>query len=534
MSAQPPTAGTLPTHFEWSAKLPELPEITDDEEFGAMVEKIIVYVQATVDGGHPSDHVQHGSSNLRLQPLVSYLGEQVHHPAAVAALLAGRYHFSEREDDEHGANEARGQACEVVAWRLLAHMSETERIDSLFYQLPPRGHGQHDQHRPPADPERASISPPHASSAAGETTSLLTRAVDAAPAGPLARRWTANLWRSREDGDDEDEANAAVRFAGLNALEIAAVADAKKFLSRKSVQKIVNDIWNGHVVFWESLSVKSRKRAHLYNKRLADPYCRLRVPLYMKIFESCFFTSFLILYYLCLIERDVSQISAVEILLWIWIAAFAYDEWSQYRDAGTLFYSADFWSLWDMGIIGVGVAYVIARIVGVVQDDDGITDVSFDILSLEALFLVPRICSLLSLHPYFGTLLPCLKEMTKDFVKFLSIVVILYIGFLTTFSMLARDRFSLSEMSWILIQVFFGSSYLGFDIMREISPILGPPLMLTFVCMTNILLITVLISLLSNRLTKVMEHARSAVFVLEVRLEPLASRATAKGGCIDE
>lgn len=29
-------------------------------------------------------------------------------------------------------------------------------------------------------------------------------------------------------------------------------------------------------------------------------------------------------------------------------------------------------------------------------------------------------------------------------------------GFLTTFTMLARDRLSLKEMSWILVKVFFG------------------------------------------------------------------------------
>jgi hypothetical protein len=55
-------------------------------------------------------------------------------------------------------------------------------------------------------------------------------------------------------------------------------------------------------------------------------------------------------------------------------------------------------------------------------------DLAYDVLGLEALFLVPRIFSLLSLNRYFGTLIPCLKEMTKDFVKFLSLVVILYLG----------------------------------------------------------------------------------------------------------
>jgi hypothetical protein len=33
-------------------------------------------------------------------------------------------------------------------------------------------------------------------------------------------------------------------------LEIAGVASAKKFLSQVTVQKIVEDIWNGDVIFW--------------------------------------------------------------------------------------------------------------------------------------------------------------------------------------------------------------------------------------------------------------------------------------------
>lgn len=72
------------------------------------------------------------------------------------------------------------------------------------------------------------------------------------------------------------------------------------------------------------------------------------------------------------------------------IAAFAYDEFGEFRDAGALFYQTDFWSLWDLGIIGTGVAFLIARIIGLAKDSDVIIDISFDILSLEALFLVPR------------------------------------------------------------------------------------------------------------------------------------------------
>ena len=69
---------------------------------------------------------------------------------------------------------------------------------------------------------------------------------------------------------------------------------------------------------------------------------------------------FLVLYYAVLVERNLQEITVVEVLLYIWIAAFAYDEFGEFQDAGTLFYAADFWSLWDIGIVGIGVAFLIS------------------------------------------------------------------------------------------------------------------------------------------------------------------------------
>lgn len=33
----------------------------------------------------------------------------------------------------------------------------------------------------------------------------------------------------------------------------------------------------------------------------------------------------------------------------------------EYMDAGTAFYATDFWSLWDIGIVAIGLAFFIAR-----------------------------------------------------------------------------------------------------------------------------------------------------------------------------
>lgn len=169
----------------------------------------------------------------------------------------------------------------------------------------------------------------------------------------------SHLFESSED-EEEDEDDPTSSFIGLNALEIAAIADAKKFLSQRLVQKIIYGIWIGDITFWESLSIHTQKKPGFYNKRTADPYSRLRVPKYIKAFEVLFFASFLALYYAVLVERNPYRITPLEVCLYVWLFAFAYDEMSEFVDAG-LFYYADFWSSWDLTIIAVGVAFMITR-----------------------------------------------------------------------------------------------------------------------------------------------------------------------------
>lgn len=111
--------------------------------------------------------------------------------------------------------------------------------------------------------------------------------------------------------------------------------------------------------------------------------------------------------------------------------------------------------------------------------------------------------------------------MGKDFLKFMVLVVVIYLGFLTTFSLVGRDAYPLRDMTWFLTKIFFGSSATGFDIMRHIDPIFGPPLMLLFVMLSSILLTGSLTGMLSNSFSRVIAHAREeylyvySVYVLE-------------------
>lgn len=305
--------------------------------------------------------------------------------------LKGHFSALEEASDEPGVNEARGYACEHVAWQFLSTLAERDIIDFLLVELPDL---QPSNNADDAE-EGLRTSQTNGSSAnhASEHTPLL----------------------STTPGDyfgSGNQTSAHARFLpltsqceNLSALEIAAVSGAKKFLSQRPVQKIINGLWHGEIVFWETLSVNSVKKPRKYNRRNADLFCRLRVPLYLKVFETLFFAVFLALYYAVLVHRDSTRVTVAEVFLYVWIASFAYDEFADFSDAGqTSFYASDFWWTWDISIVAVGMVFCVLRMVGLSSGNKDMIELAYDVLGLEALFLVPRIFALLSLNRYFGTL----------------------------------------------------------------------------------------------------------------------------------
>ena len=212
-------------------------------------------------------------------------------------------------------------ACEIVAWRFVSHLTEREALSYLCSDLPAAdarnvASPQQTAQGQDEDPEAGGL---------GEDQSLLD-----------------DFGQSGISFDDENRGSAsrlieveesfATTFAGLNALEVAVVAGAKKFLSEKPMQRIINGIWRGDIVFWDSLSTDSVKKALFYDRQRSDPFSRLRVPLYLKIFEILFFIGFLAFYYTVLVEKRFRSVSAAEVMLYIWIASFSYNGKEKYAD----------------------------------------------------------------------------------------------------------------------------------------------------------------------------------------------------------
>jgi hypothetical protein len=179
-----------------------------------------------------------------------------------------KWHFANIENDDRGIWETRGHACEIVAWRFLTHLSEKEAIDYLLHELP-GPNGLHSESSESNDVGESGLARPKAKDGdIGEHSPLLRNQIGVSKR-PGLRQFEHHHHAHTLDFANEDP---TVSFVGLNTLEIAAIADAKKFLSQRVVQKIVDDIWSGNIVFWDTLSVSTKKQAQIYNKRYVHRY----------------------------------------------------------------------------------------------------------------------------------------------------------------------------------------------------------------------------------------------------------------------
>lgn len=142
-------------------------------------------------------------------------------------------HFAalEERSDEIGVNEARGYACEFVAWQFVTNLSEREAIDYLLFELPPSS--------TPAS-SAAEVRPANGAglNGASERTPLLPASQEEPNSYFGTDIVHAGITTTVPEADQ-----FAAQFENLSALEIASVSNAKKFLSQRAIQRIVNGIW---------------------------------------------------------------------------------------------------------------------------------------------------------------------------------------------------------------------------------------------------------------------------------------------------
>lgn len=183
-------------------------------------------------------------------------------------------------DDQRALRDTRAQVCEIIAARFVMRLSDADAIEYCLYQLPmfPLEHRKTRRVQNDSSTDDLQLD---------ENSALLA---EAQPSKDIPQ-----VFDHRPDWDDGDAQQSIFACSGLTALEVAVIAEAKHFLSRSTVQDIINGIWYGKITFEETGSVEAPIVPKLYDRATDSLVTRLKVPRYRKSFEILFYLGLLAL-----------------------------------------------------------------------------------------------------------------------------------------------------------------------------------------------------------------------------------------------
>ncbi|KAH7097404.1 receptor-activated Ca2+-permeable cation channel [Auriculariales sp. MPI-PUGE-AT-0066] len=315
---------------------------------------------------------------------------------------------------------------------------------------------------------------------------------------PLAGATAAALDEIRHTVGDDDELTQPA-----SALDAAISTKSKRFLSHALVQDVVEEIWNGKIEF-TTLSTRAVLADNYKTRQVAFYDCwdgpvlnhyRLRVPKYGAILEFLNFVLLFASFLICISNRDFHEVTTWEIVFNVMAVAFLLEEYTAAQEHGLNIYMANIWNGFDTAIITDQ---------GLANNDGAASELAFDILACEALILFPRMAFFAMSD---NVVIIALQGMIKEFCFFIFLAAICFSGFLFTLWKLAAGTKTVGSIAWLMVQVSFGNTYLSFQQASDFHKTFGPTLMVLFAAMSNTLLVTILISILSNTYSRIDANA---------------------------
>ncbi|BGP06427.1 Calcium channel YVC1 [Rhodotorula toruloides] len=445
-----------------------------------LIQRIRVEVEKVVDTALSWDQLRSPTLNFSVvRPLTVKLSKG-DRPAIslIFALVVCRAHFLERSDEDlafAAVNTARADLCELLAIKLLSAYGTAPNSYELLHVL---------------------------------TTSF----------SPFAGV-SSDMFHADEDVD-LDELKRLEEFGkeeSANALELAIFSKAKRFVKSPLVQQVIKAIDTGEVIYTPESNhallqdnYKSKPVVEVYDWRRRPflDHHRLRVPAIRGRLEFMTFSFLLALFLLTQSTYSLDRINVWEGLFIVWSIGFALDEWSSVQEVGlSNYYGASFNILDSLFCIDF-FAFLGMRIAGLRSHDPEMSQLAFDTLGLAGCVLLPRLTiSLLR----GNVILLALSKMIREFSLFMGLAFLTASGFLCTFRILSRGTWDVGHIAWLMLKIWLGSAFLGFDAAQQFHPFFGPFLMVLFAVLAQTLLLTILISLLSNTFSAVQANAETEI-----------------------
>ncbi|TPX15652.1 uncharacterized protein E0L32_004350 [Thyridium curvatum] len=312
----------------------------------------------------------------------------------------------------------------------------------------------------------------------------------------------------------------------LPALEVAVLSESKLFLSSTSCQKVVDAIYEGRVIYTPSSFLNvipdryKQKPISLYDPReggLLNQY-RLIVPRTRNFLEVCQFIILLLLYLAFMAERQVARVTVIEACFAIYACGWVLDQFATILEHGWHVYTQNLWSFLDVTFAIIYWIYLILRIQSWRAGSEELGQQALDVLAIGAPVLIPRLAfNLMSDNLLFVSL----RAMMADFTVLTVLAGWCFAGFMLSLAWLGQGVHPLVTIGRWMIYIWFGLDGSGILRSAEFHWLLGPCLMVAFAFLGNTLFLTILVSMLSNTFSTIVQNAtaeiqyRHAVLTLE-------------------
>ncbi|KAJ5718538.1 hypothetical protein N7488_004184 [Penicillium malachiteum] len=412
--------------------------------------------------------------------------------ATLYALMANCLQFEKEihlNPGNSGASQTRAMVSELLAIKLLREYSTRELIDTLSYEFYPlQGQDQ-------------------------------------------SERWTG------------PQGKRTAGTARISCLEVAIRAQAKRFLAHPVVVQQLEAIWAGTIIFHSAAdnlhrpanrslaeaydygtafdqrgtsmppprSPTFRRSVTLYNPRDASLFklSRLRVPRYRQFLSTLSFAVLLGLF-LAVLERRSLRITSLEIVFWFWSAGFMLDEIVGFNEQGFSLYLMSFWNIFDLGILLLLFCYYCLRVYGAFLTyprSNQMAEKAYDVLAANAVLLFPRLFSVLDHYRYFSQLLVAFRIMASDLIAVFLLIVIACSGFFVAFLSFGNDD-SPKTVAYGLFQMVMGFTPTAWAMWDEYN-LLGRTILTVFLFICHFVIVTILVSVLSNSFMRIVNNANS-------------------------
>jgi len=343
------------------------------------------------------------------------------------------------------------------------------------------------------------------------------------------------------------------RVARTSTLEVAIRAKAKKFLAHPLVAQHLEAIWQGNIVFnsvadnlhrllskpllnqsrhygathpgtagnspYAEVTTSSKLAGEMIRRSvtLYDPgnasifkLSRLRVPRYRQMFSTISFAVMLGLFLAVLIERP-RDVTPLEIVFWAWSVGYMLDELVGFTEQGFALYIISVWNALDIGILIMLLIYYVLRIYGLFLTTDEnkhqTANMAYDVLASTAVLLFPRLFSLLDHYRYFSQLLIAFRLMAQDLAAILFLIGIACSGFFIAFTLsFGRHDSDWSQVAYALFQILMGFTPAAWDVWFKYN-FLGKAILALFLIICHFLVVTILITVLTNSFMAIVKNA---------------------------